>query len=110
MGWFRHDPRHEGHLVALGVSTASGIVRFRELRYPEAIPDIGVVVEAFQVGCTCGWRSPRYIAPVGARYHPYVLELHDEGTEERARAIWGRHHDEEAARPLGSLGYASEVP
>lgn len=120
MGWFREDPRHEGYVVGLvdeeiTLPGAAGDVRakvLRELSYyrdhDRDVPPEGLRVQAFQVGCECGWRSPRFLAPINARWHPHVLELGDEWTENRAREVWGRHYDEETRRPLvGSLAYVN---
>jgi hypothetical protein len=121
MGWFRDDPRHEGYVVGLVEETvvlqgAAGEFRttiLRELSYhrdqQRDVPTDGLALAAIQVGCECGWRSPRFLAPLAARWFPHHVDL-DGWSDDRARELWGRHYDEETHRPLtGTLAYAPEV-
>ena len=66
MGWFNEDVdpelRHEGHAVALVQEDGW---RWREL----GVDDRGHHdITWMQVACTCGWRSPRMLAPVGTTW------------------------------------------
>lgn len=74
MGWTLDDlPEHEGHVVAV-VREPNGY-RWREL----GTDDEKTKVDHIQVGCECGWRSRRIIAPLGTEFLPVgeVLELPD---------------------------------
>jgi hypothetical protein len=100
MGWFRDNPWHEGFSVGLiHERSAYGASRLRPLTLAEdrdrQIPPGGLPVTAFQIGCTCGWRSPIFYAPAGARWHPSVITLGDDQLEDAAWEIWSRHYDAE---------------
>lgn len=92
MGWFSGEPQddgHEGYIVAVVREDGS----FRELSYPldrENRDDIAIV----QVGCDCGWRSPRMHAPFGTRFRPYIV-MTSPGFEEVCLDLWKAHLDQE---------------
>jgi hypothetical protein len=57
--------------------------------------DKATPVTLVQVGCTCGWRSPRFAAPATADWRPGIVDFHD-GTlgmsaKDRARQLWQMH-------------------
>jgi hypothetical protein len=107
MGWFRDDPAHEGHVVALTPNPGcNGFERARELRYPD--DETEQPVRVFQVGCACGWRSRRFHAPRGARWYPFHVDLHDEAVDELASRIWREHYDQETAADRRGLWPAEE--
>jgi hypothetical protein len=117
MGWTRDDQAHDGFVVALIEDEVSypswsdgRMIRSRFLRelrarqdYGRQVPAGGLEVPAFQVACTCGWRSRRFEPPVGARWFPYHLELGDEAVETAAHALWEQHCDDETLRLPGAL-------
>jgi hypothetical protein len=87
MGWF-HDahPGHEGYVVGIE-KDRNGL--YRELGYPDREPRARV--HYFCLGCDCGWRSERFVAPLGAEYGPFSTELGDEALEDACRDLWRRH-------------------
>jgi hypothetical protein len=90
MGWCtgdNEDAGHEGYIVSL-VRPADGAF-WRELCYPNDIGEQSIAV--VQVGCDCGWRSPRMHAPFGTSFAPFVTILKDEAFEERCRELWHEH-------------------
>lgn len=91
MGWLNDNaPGHEGWLVALIRDEEHGLARndyFRELYLGDMR---SMTVLHMQVGCDCGWRSPRMPAPPSATWHPCILCV-DDATEERCRLLWRRH-------------------
>jgi hypothetical protein len=92
MGWQSSDaPGHEGFLVGL-VQDAAERDGWRELRSPGDDAD-RENVERFQVGCTCGWRSPRFRAPPGTSWWPFTLELPElhEPLRDVAGDLWCQH-------------------
>lgn len=86
MGWM-HDNHegHEGYIVGL---VEEGSV-FRELGYPSG--EERQRLNYVSVGCDCGWRSLRLVAPARAEWVPFCVETHDEDFDERARALWLAH-------------------
>lgn len=99
MGWYRDTaPGHEGYLI--GIEKIDDTHRWRELgnQYDRerAWREKGIKLTHVQVACECGWRSPRFLAPLGTEWHPSTVELPgwDERTEEQAAGIWGKHADE----------------
>jgi hypothetical protein len=91
MGWSdgKHFD-HEGYEVGYVKRPAPCAEMLRELDCPEdAAPRDDVV--AVGAGCTCGWRSSRWVARGGrARYIPYVPVL-DPMDEARACDAWNLH-------------------
>lgn len=111
MGWLNDKaPGHEGWLVALVRDEERGLARndyFREMDLEdvrslrcEAAPRPGMNM---QVGCDCGWRSPRMRAPSGAEWHPFMLTV-DEATEDACRALWREHLNHPATLILCRCG------
>jgi hypothetical protein len=92
MGWQTSDvPGHEGFLVGL-VHDAAGRDGWRELRSPADDAE-RTNIEMFQVGCECGWRSPRFRAPPDTSWWPFTLrfpEFH-EALREVAGDLWCQH-------------------
>lgn len=98
MGWLIEDGRedayeHEGHLVAVVHDEG----RWRELRFGDEPQDLLYV----QVGCECGWRSRRLLAPLGTRWVPAVVVLPTSGAfaatgelsfDDVAELIWVQEH------------------
>lgn len=94
MGWFSDDLdpgyRHEGYAVAL---TQDDGWRWREL----GSDDTGThAVKWMQIGCSCGWRSPRMLAPQGTDWSPCCIFLPGSGEdpehwEDVARLFWLDH-------------------
>ncbi len=89
MGWCASsidDPEgvHEGYLVPL---ERSGSL-WREIYYPDNA--VREQLDAVCIGCDCGWRSPRLLAPFGTSYHPFAVTA-SEWFEEQARALWRKH-------------------
>lgn len=102
MGWFHDDaPKCEGYVVGLERVTEGNahgsIERWHEIRHPDPRPK--VVVQAIQVGCDCGWRSPVMTAPIGTMWYPCIVELPSGGFEDRARLIWREHVEAEKRTP-----------
>lgn len=104
MGWVSDKPGHEGYIVGLTEvesSAGNGWTWWRELSPSAGDETPRAVVERFQAGCTCGWRSRVFLAPRKAEWFPYVVELNDAAMEDAARALWRRHDEEpEHAKPL----------
>lgn len=112
MGWMSDDSKHEGYVIGLVESEPrSGL--FRELTYlserdrEDLHTRAPIALEWICVGCDCGWRSPRMVAPRGTDWTPYIVHLasgQDEaaraGYEESARKMWCRHVKECADRPV----------
>lgn len=95
MGWLRFDTadmaEHEGWVVAIIRDGNFG--HWRELRLGDHDQEISHV----QVGCECGWRSPRMIAPIGTRWAPCIVlfpERHGEDHDFAAADIWSEHIDD----------------
>ena len=92
MGWmFSNAPEHEGYLI--------GIVQQDELRWRELGFDdearargrrYGIPLSMIQVGCDCGWRSPRIAAPFGTYWSPFIVNTREE-FEEEMRERWREH-------------------
>lgn len=107
MGWNADGAEaHEGYLVGLvpevgktidGIEYESGILR--ELGYHRDGDRQGdVPLQWVCVGCDCGWRSPRMLAPTGTHWTPcrvWIAYGADdsivEGYEESARKLWLAH-------------------
>lgn len=91
MGWLRDDqPDHEGWVVA--VVRDDG--RWRELQYGDVEQEISYV----QIGCECGWRSPRLVAPLDTRWSPCMVVFPswssiepDELYDDAAADLWDHH-------------------
>ena len=98
MGWLNDNaPGHEGWLVALVRDEEHGLARNDYFRELELCDTRTRFVSTMQVGCDCGWRSPRMAAPLGAEWHPFILYV-DDATEERCRGLWREHLMLEAGR------------
>lgn len=93
MGWFDDDfLGHEGYIAAI-VAADHGL--FRELGTGDN--ERRVYVPRFAVACTCGWRSPQCVAPLGTTWSPYIILLPDrdeERYETAARLLWHAHLSE----------------
>lgn len=90
MGWIICSPGledHEGFLV--GLERTDNQYRYRELGVGDAHR---TSLSMFQVGCSCGWRSPRFVAPLRAEWNPCCVELHDRPLEERLADYWQHEH------------------
>jgi hypothetical protein len=90
MGWINDDaPHHEGYLVGL---------REDDWRYIElGTNDPEQAVKVVQVGCDCGWRSPRLDAPNGTKFWPSIV-VAPENFEDFALSLWKEHIETEAQR------------
>jgi hypothetical protein len=85
MGWFSDEaPGHEGYVVGL---VEVGPYRWRELGVDDQVAE---AIRWVQVGCECGWRSCRMIAPCRTRWYPSTVEIADE-YQDRAAALWRGH-------------------
>jgi len=78
---------HEGFVV--GVERVRNSPRFRELGAGDTERQR---LCTLQLGCSCGWRSPRFHAPSCAEWVPCVVELHDDALEDRLGDYWEREH------------------
>ncbi len=90
MGWLNLDHAgHEGYLIGFIREDE----RWLELRYSNPATRDRIVerVQAFQVGCDCGWRSTMFRAPLGTRYYPCSTSMRSESHEDAARTIWEQH-------------------
>lgn len=47
-------------------------------------------VHRIQIGCSCGWRSPVFHAPLGTKYYPHTTDV-PEFAEDDLLTVW-RHH------------------
>jgi hypothetical protein len=95
MGWQHSDrPGHEGHIVAVALEGSL----WRELRYPHDSEPRGAV-STIQVGCDCGWRSPRMTAPKGAHWQPFAVGGLSDGDRSRLAELWERHMREPDPSP-----------
>lgn len=100
MGWFLSDvDGHEGFLVAYVPDQEREWI---ELNYfsPDAHSQN---LRAFGVGCSCGWRSRRFVAPFGTSYHPHIVEMADATAEMGARELWKAHAEAKLPRRLQQL-------
>jgi hypothetical protein len=94
MGWGNDSaPGHEGYLV--GLLECDDVRRrgdgFRELTiHDDAEAAKGIFLRWVQVGCACGWRSPRREAPIGACWWSAYVDA-PEWFEEECRIIWRAH-------------------
>ncbi len=94
MSWFLDSlPGHEGAL--LGLLPCEDARRradwYRELTPHDAeLAKHGIFLDQVQVGCECGWRSPRMDAPIGACYWPSYVDAPEWFTDQ-ARTIWRAH-------------------
>jgi hypothetical protein len=91
MGWSNElTPGHEGYLVGL---KACEDKRARMDGYRELTPmddeDTGPVA-IVQVGCTCGWRSPRQDGAISASWWGGMMHASDWFLEE-CRKTWRAH-------------------
>lgn len=107
MGWWNPDldpnNEHEGYIVALVPATnpdgTASDWRYRELS-GEASDHPGPhdrPLHTVQVGCPCGWRSPRLDAPSGSVWVPFAV-FAPEWFEDRCRELWKEHVVLEAKR------------
>jgi hypothetical protein len=100
VGWFNSEhPGHEGYLVGLQ-RDESGVDGFRELGFRKSAtadsPDLveQADIKTLQVACECGWRSARFMAPVGTAYAPHMIFLSDHSDadlREVAAELWTKH-------------------
>lgn len=115
MGWCNPDldpdARHEGYLVGLvPAANRDGTLstwRYRELS-SESGDDPGRTdqpLRTVQVGCECGWRSPRLDAPWGTMWVPFMV-FAPEAFEEDARRYW-REHLEAERREVDRVGHVA---
>lgn len=111
MGWFELFDGHEGYVVGYVREPKSGLVR--ELGYhPDDDRPVECHVDFFAAACDCGWRSPRFVAPLRATYAPHIVLLEDDQLEEAARELWSKHLREvyperlHARRPDGVVLFA----
>ena len=64
---------------------------YRELGFhDDAVAVTGIFLRWVQVGCTCGWRSPRMDAPIGACWWPAYVDA-PEHFQEACRKDWRAH-------------------
>jgi hypothetical protein len=96
MGWINETaPEHEGWLVGLVPATnPDGTIsdwRYHEL-WSSAGDDLRMEIplRVVQVGCDCGWRSPRLQAPDGTHYWPSYVHA-PEWFEDACRLLWREH-------------------
>lgn len=86
MGWCSDEhPEHEGYLI--GLVKPAGSWRYRELGKADGNVER---VEYLQVECSCGWRSPRFCAPLGTKFVP-VCVLSEPAFEDFAVELWKEH-------------------
>ena len=95
MGWINcdFDPRgiHEGYLVGVVPRRGPDSWLYRELSSANGDDDRREIPLRFvQVGCDCGWRSPRIEAPMGTHYWPSYVEA-PEWFEDDCRKRWREH-------------------
>jgi hypothetical protein len=115
MGWLDESNEsyrgHEGYLVAV-VQAGS---RWRELgaplelQRPHRVPEAaaasrGLSVHTVQVGCECGWRSPRFRAVEETSYFPYYVDA-PAYFEERAKRMWHEQHLERVQDYAGLVAW-----
>ena len=101
MGWFNENaPGHEGYVIGLvesvnGETWSPAGTRLRRLgtgdKAQKRVPFV-------QVACDCGWRSKVFSAPIGTEFWPSTVDLPSGRSEERARAIWRLHADDDTSR------------
>lgn len=101
MGWIHEDsPGHEGYVVGLVPEVRpGGYARWHELGYPGDEYPQPVRVRVIQIGCDCGWRSQRFVAPAGAEWHPFRVSLNDKVVEADAESLWLQHIHQASGRP-----------
>lgn len=102
MGWFigdaDDDGKHEGYLI--GVVLMPNGWEWRELGRVEHLDKMRPITTV-QVGCACGWRSRRILAPKGTHYSPHVVivpEARDDW-ETACAGLWKEHAIAERQRP-----------
>lgn len=91
MGWLICDGKsddHEGYFVGIVRDNGS----WRELHYGDGAAPLVCV----QVGRECGWRSPRFTAPLGTRWLPCSVSFRDaiydpESIEDAGVELWQAH-------------------
>lgn len=84
MGWCDDSGTHEGYIVGL---VRDGY-RWRELTSAD---DADIAdLKMLQIGCDCGWRSPRIAAPHLTNYMPCIVLTSPE-FEELAHRLWHEH-------------------
>jgi hypothetical protein len=100
MGWSTESaPGCEGYLVAIE-PVPGHEWRYRELTHADDGHRGEVRLTRVQVGCECGWRSPRIDAPIGTNWYPSSVEA-PAWFEEDARKRWHEHIDLETSRRKG---------
>lgn len=95
MGWFNDAaPGHEGFTIGL---------RRQDYGWRELGPDdTDPRVDALQIECECGWRSPRLPAPDGATWVPQRVCLSADYEDNVAYRSWMLHV--EAAADVTRVG------
>jgi len=97
MSW-SHDatPGHEGYLVGLVPRVRGDHPNLEDdawrplTRGDSEAAASGIYLYVVQVGCTCGWRSSRLDAPIGACWWPHLVDVSAHFAE-RCRTIWRAH-------------------
>ena len=99
MGWINDSaPGHEGYLIGIVPAlNPDDTLRYRELCLATDADRDNVILRHVQVGCDCGWRSPRLAAPSSTRWRPSAVEA-PLRFEEHARLLWHEHIDLETKR------------
>lgn len=91
MGWLRDSGEewsydHEGYIIA--VEKVDG--EWREIGMAD-IPRGTFTVNELQVACECGWRSGRFLAPLGTEWAPCSV-MTTEAVDDVAYGIWADEH------------------
>ncbi len=93
MGWSNElTPGHDGYLLGLVPQRGSSVSKITvDAWRPLSGEDVEVLyLRVVQVGCTCGWRSPRMEAPIGACWQLDHVRASDWFLED-CRIIWRAH-------------------
>jgi hypothetical protein len=101
MGWMHEDTAHEGWVVAVERREQHGWTRWSEIGMDDQIGE--VPAQWVQVGCDCGWRSPRLVAPVGTVWAPCSVFFPDAGFDDAAHDLWREHHIDLLATAYGAF-------
>ena len=88
MGWLvddEHIDDHEGYLV--------GVIK-DDWSWRELGPnDTGThKLQWVQIACSCGWRSQRLWAPIGAEWSPCCVFLDSDAEYDAFRSVWESEH------------------
>ncbi len=94
MGWLRDSGEdwsydHEGYMVAVEQPERGG--EWRELGGPADEARRVIPVSYVQVACSCGWRSPRLVAPIGTEWVPCSV-MTSGAVDDLAYQIWADEH------------------